>query len=313
MITAARERIAPLARRTPSESLHLPSGHDLIAKLEIWQITGSFKIRGAANRLAQLSAVERATGVITASAGNHALGVATGAVALGIPATVVVSHEASPAKVAALRRFDPRYVTLVQAGKDYDEAEAHGIQLAREAGRPFVSPYNDPAVIAGQGTIAAELLEDAPDLTTLLIPVGGGGLAAGIGVWAKHVNPTIRLIGVQSEASPSMAATFAAGHDVIAPVGDSLADGLAGNIEPGSITVPLCLEALEQVILVSEAAIRDAVRWLALEQHIIVEGSGAVGVAAILAGAFTPTAGNPIGTILTGRNIAGAKLQGALA
>ncbi len=305
-IAAAATRIAPLARRTPVEraaAVVPDTTTEVWLKMEVWQTTGSFKVRGALNRMAQLSAAERAVGVVTASAGNHAQGVAACAVALGVHAVIVVAADASPAKVAALRRYDPQWVELRQMGRDYDEAEAAGIALARELGRPFISPYNDPEVIAGQGTIARELLEDVPDLDVLVVPVGGGGLAAGIGIWAHHVNPAIRVIGVQSVASPAMHAAFAAGQLVTVPLYDSLADGLAGNIEPGSITYALCRTHLAEVALVTEAAIADAMRYLADEQHVLVEGSGAAGVAALRSGAITVPPGSKVGVILSGRNV----------
>lgn len=304
-IAAAATRIAPLARRTPVErsAILADAGSEVWLKMEIWQATGSFKMRGALNRMSQLNAAERAGGVVTASAGNHAQGVAACAVALGVQATIVVALDASPAKVAALRRYDPQWVELRQLGRDYDEAEAAGIALARELGCPFISPYNDPEVIAGQGTVASELLEDLPDLDVIIVPVGGGGLAAGIGIWAHHVDPAIQVIGVQSVASPAMHAAFAAGGIVTVPLFDSLADGLAGNIEPGSITYTLCREHLASVALVTEDAIADAMRFLAEEQHVLVEGSGAAGVAALRSGAITVPPGSRVGVILSGRNV----------
>jgi threonine dehydratase len=304
-ITAAATRIAALVRRTPVErsALLAEQGSDVWLKMEIWQATGSFKMRGALNCMAQLSADERAGGVVTASAGNHAQGVAACAVALGMQAIIIVAADASPAKVAALRRYDPHWVELRQMGRDYDEAEAAGIALAHDLGRPFISPYNDPQVIAGQGTIARELLEDLPELDVILVPVGGGGLAAGIGIWAHHVNPAIRVIGVQSEASPAMHAAFAAGQLVTVPLVDSLADGLAGNIEPGAITYDLCRTHLTHIALVTEEAIADAMRFLAQEQHVMVEGSGAAGVAALRSGAVTVPPGSKVGVILSGRNV----------
>ncbi|HKD77374.1 MAG TPA: pyridoxal-phosphate dependent enzyme, partial [Ktedonobacterales bacterium] len=275
-ILAARDRIAGLARRTPVEPASYLSdivGASCWLKMECWQATGSFKMRGAANRLSQLTQEERARGVVTASAGSHAIAVATCAVAMQIPAVIVVATDASPAKVAALQRFDPRWVDLRQIGSDYDEAEAAGIALARELDRPFISPYNDAGVIAGQGTVAVELLEDLPDLDMILVPVGGGGLAAGIALWAHHVNPRIQVVGVQSEASPPMHAAFAAGNHVTVPIAPSLADALAGNIEVGSITIPICLRELASVVLVREIDIAAAMRYVIEDHHLIVEGS----------------------------------------
>lgn len=311
-IQDAHRRIALLSRRTPVETWQLPTGHTVHAKMECWQVTGSFKMRGAANWLLQLPTADRAQGIVTASAGNHALGVATGAVALQIPAIIVVANDASPAKVTALRQFDPAWVTLRQVGRDYDEAETMSIQLAQELARPFISPYNDPQVIAGQGTVALELLAEVPDLDLLIVPVGGGGLAAGVGIWAKHLNPATRIIGVQSEASPAMSAAFAAQQLTPVTVQASIADGLAGNIAADSITYSLCQRVLDDMALVSEAAIYDAIRWLAEVGHVIVEGSGAVGIAALLSGVIAPPAASRIGVILTGRNIAEAKLRQVL-
>jgi threonine dehydratase len=313
-ISAAASRIATLARRTPLEPAPaLGDPADAVwLKMEIWQCTGSFKMRGALNRMALLTPAERATGIVTASAGNHAQGVAACAVALHTHAIIVVAHDASPAKVAALQRYDPAWVELRRLGRDYDEAEAAAIALAPELGRLFVSPYDDPAVIAGQGTVAREMLEDVPDLDLILVPVGGGGLAAGVALWAHHSNPQIQVIGVQSEASPAMHAAFDAGHNVTVPIAPSLADGLAGNIAAASITVPLCLAHLARVALVTEDAIAEAMRYLAAEHHVIVEGSGAVGVAALRSGAVVPPPSSRVGIILSGRNVTLDRLRAVL-
>lgn len=306
MIAAATQVIAPYARHTPLEqstSLSTLTGAEIWLKMECWQATGSFKIRGAANRLAALTAEERTLGIVTVSAGNHAQGIAACAVAMGIPALIIVPIDASPTKVAALRRYDPQFVELRQMGHGYDEAEMMGIDLARDLGRPFISAYNDPLLIAGQGTIACEMLEDITNLDMILVPVGGGGLASGIATWAKAARPSTSVIGVQSEASPAMHAAIAAGKIVPVTIEPSLADGLAGNIEQGSITVPLCQATLNSIILVTEAQIAHAMHWLAEEQHIIVEGSGAVGVAALLANAVDLSAQRRVGVVLSGRNV----------
>jgi threonine dehydratase len=313
-IRAAAERIAPLARHTPVEPAPALAGPaaEVWLKMENWQATGSFKLRGALNAIAQLAPAERDAGIVTASAGNHAQGIATAAVAYQVHAVIVVAHDASPAKVAALARYDPAWVELRQIGRDYDAAEAAGNQLARDLGRAFVSPYDDPAVIAGQGTVALELLADMPDLDLLLVPVGGGGLAAGVALWAHHINPAIQVIGIQSEASPAMHAALAAGRLVPVPVADSLADGLAGNIAPGSITFDLCRDHLADVALVSEAAIAEAMRYLVAEHRIIVEGAGAVGVAALRSGVVVPPPGSRVGVVLSGRNVTLDRLRAVL-
>jgi threonine dehydratase len=306
-IRATAERIRPFVVRTPLERSMLLSdiaGTDVWLKFECFQLTGSFKLRGALNALSQLGQPR----VITASAGNHGLGVARAAALLGAHATVVVPETASAAKVDALRRSG---ADLVQVGQTYDDAEGAGIQLARDRGLPFISAYNDPAVVAGGGTIALEIFEDAPDVKMLVVPAGGGGLIGGIGVAAHGLDPDIRVYGVQSEASPALHAAFAHGARVTVDVHDSLADGLAGNVEPGSITLSLLTEHVHEVLLVTEAEIADAMRWLLHHEHALVEGSGAVGVATLLQ-RKPEAARGPIGVILTGRNVAASTLSKVL-
>ncbi|HEY7357851.1 MAG TPA: pyridoxal-phosphate dependent enzyme, partial [Ktedonobacterales bacterium] len=194
-IIAAAQRLKGRVVHTPLElsgALSEASGTSAYLKLENLQRTGSFKIRGALNRLLTLPEPERARGIVAASAGNHALGVAEAATLVGARATLIVPKSGSPAKIAALRRYPPEQVELLVEGADYDTAEALAIALARESNRRYVSAYNDPQVMAGQGTVGLEILEDLPDVEAILVPVGGGGLIAGIGLWAKTINPRIR-------------------------------------------------------------------------------------------------------------------------
>ena len=298
-VRAAAERIRPHIVRTPLErsaALSAICGVEVWLKYECFQLTGSFKVRGALNALMQRSAQR----VVTASAGNHGLGVARAANILGVDATVVVPTTASTAKVDALRRSDAE---LIQIGETYDDAEAAGIQLARQKNLPFISAYNDPDVIAGGGTVALEILEDLPAVRSLIVPAGGGGLISGIAVAAQG----IAVFGVQSEASPALHAALAAGHLVGVQVLPSLADGLAGNVESGSITFDLIRAHVRDLVLVSEAAIADAMAWLLLEEHVLVEGSAAVGVAALRERKIT--AEEPVVVVLTGRNLAATSLQ----
>jgi threonine dehydratase len=192
---------------------------------------------------------------------------------------------------------------LVQIGETYDDAEAAGLRLAHERGLPFISPYNDPDVIAGGGTVALEILEDVPSVRSFIVPAGGGGLISGVGVAANGLN----VYGVQSEASPALHAALAAGRLVHVEVLPSLADGLAGNVESGSVTFELLQSHVKQVALVSEEAIARAMAWLALHEHVIVEGSAATGVAALLESAIAPP--GPVAILLTGRNVASATFQ----
>ncbi len=307
---AGRLARAGLIYKTPlvkCEPLSARLGTEIYQKLELFQATGSFKLRGATNKLLTLTDEERQRGVVTASAGNHALGVAHAARHLGIVATIVVPEEASAAKVEALRRYP---VKLILKGENYEAAELYARQLEQAENLVFVSAYNDPQVIAGQGTLALEALSELPEATTLLVPVGGGGLVSGIGLWAKTVSPGIRLIGVQSETSPAMHAALAAGKIVPAPDLPSLADGLAGNLEVGSITFELAQRYVDEMVLVSEKDIAAAIRYFADELHLIAEGSAVVGTAALLSGRLNLSAtSGPIIDFVCGRNLAPATLR----
>jgi threonine dehydratase len=314
-ILAAAQRLKGRVLRTPlerSEALSEASGASVFLKLENLQRTGSFKLRGALNRLLTLAEPERAAGVVAASAGNHALGVAEAASLLGAHATLVVPESGSPAKIAALRRYPAESVELLVKGADYDAAEALAIALARESRRRYVSAYNDPQIIAGQGTIGVELLEDLPDSEAVLVPAGGGGIIAGIGLWVKAINPQVRVIGVQSTASPQMYAAFEAGHLVTVPVLDSLADGLAGNIEPGSPMYELARQSVDEIVLVEESEIAQAMAWYIEQHHLIVEGSGAVVLAALLQQRIDGLKGKKVAAVLTGRNVSIELLKGLL-
>jgi threonine dehydratase len=254
-------------------------------KLESLQPTGSFKVRGA---LAALTALEPRTHVVTASAGNHGLAVAWAAEQLGLDATIVVAETASPAKIEGIRRFP---ATLVVRGPDYDAAEQHALSLD---GR-YVSPYNDRDVIAGQGTVALEL--EAAE--TIVVPIGGGGLAAGIGIASQA-----RLVGVVPEASPAMQeAVRGVMHVGVQP---TIADGLAGNIEPGSVTIELCARRVDEIVAVGEDELAAAMRFLVRAHGVVAEGAGAAATAALLAGRIEPR-GRTV-ALVTGRNVVPAKL-----
>jgi threonine dehydratase len=311
-ILAAAQRLKGHALHTPLEpsaALSEASGARVSLKLENLQRTGSFKVRGAFNRLLALDEQERGAGVVAASAGNHALGVAEAASTLGVRATLIVPKSGSPAKIAALRRYPSEWVELLIEGADYDEAEALAIDLAQRSHRRFVSAYNDPQTMAGQGTIALEILGDQPDVEVMLVPVGGGGIAAGMGLWAKTVNPKIRVIGVQSAASPQMYAAFEAGRLVTVPVLESLADGLAGNIEPGSPMYEIARRYVDEIVLVEEHEIAQAMAWYIEQHHLIVEGSGAVVLAALLNQHITGISGKTVAAVLTGRNVTIERLK----
>jgi threonine dehydratase len=275
---------------------------DIALKLECLQPTGSFKVRGA---LAALAALDPDRPVVTASAGNHALGIAYAAAVLGRRATVVTSTLASPAKVAAIRQFD---VELVQVGTSYEDAERHALELAA-VGAEYVSPYNDPRVIAGQATIGAELADQAPGPLTVVCGVGGGGMASGIGLWAS-TRPDTRVVGVEVEASMAVSAAVAAGRVVQVEIGDTVADGMGGNIEPGSVTVPMVSRYVERLVSVTEAETRAALRYLVHDRGVVAEGSGAAPVAAVLMGKVPDD--RPVVAVVSGRNLTPALLVDVL-
>ena len=306
-VRAAAERIRGFVVRTPLErSVELSDlcGVDVWLKFECFQTTGSFKLRGALNAVLLLSDEAKQAGVITASAGNHGLGVARAAAISGVPASVVVPETASLAKVEALRHSGAH---LVLSGPTYDDAEREGRRLARERDLWFISAYNDAAVVAGGGTIALEVLEDLPAARTFVVPAGGGGLIGGIGVAAHGIDSAIVVAGAQSVASPALHAALQSGGLVDVDVLPSVADGLSGNVEKDSITLDLLKQHVREVMLVEEAQITQAMRWLLVHEHVLVEGSAAVGVAALLAGARPEAA--PVVVLLTGRNVAASVLQ----
>jgi threonine dehydratase len=275
-------------------------GPSVSAKVETVQPTGSFKVRGG---LAAVSAtLERDPGraVVASSAGNHGLGLAYAASNLGARVTVVVPEGASAAKVSALQQFDVR---LVLHGAGYRDAETHALERATAEGSRYVSPYNDPDVIAGQATLARELLDQVPDLGTVVVPCGGGGLLAGVILGLQGSG--VRVVGIESEASPSMSTALAAGGIVPIDVEPTVADGLAGNLEPGAVTVGIALDNGVSVLTVSEADIRSAMAYSASKMGLVLEGAGAVGVAALRAGVISPDPdGRETVVILTGRNVA---------
>jgi threonine dehydratase len=275
-------------------------GPSVSVKVETVQPTGSFKVRGGLAAVSATHEDEPGRAVVASSAGNHGLGVAYAASKLGAQVTVVVPTGASAAKVSALQQFD---VKLVLYGEGYRDAETHALELSDFEGSRYVSPYNDRDVIAGQATLARELAEQVPRLGTVVVPCGGGGLLAGVTLGLEGSG--VRIVGVESEASPSMSTALAAGSIVPIDVEPTVADGLAGNLEPGAVTVDVALSHGVEVLTVSEADIRSAMAFAAHKMGFVLEGAGAVGVAALRAGIVTPDRdGRETVVILTGRNVA---------
>ena len=282
-IEQARRRLERVARVTPvygSETFSRLTGRDVQLKAENLQRTGSFKVRGAVNRIATLSDSERAAGVVAASAGNHGQAVAWAAREAGIPALIYVPQDAPMAKVEACRHYAAQ-TELV--GAAFEEALAAAFAYAEETGATFVHPYEDETVIAGQGTIGLELAEQVPDLGTVLIPVGGGGLSAGIGRALRAVKPKLRIVGVE------------AGRD-----GYTIADGIAVK-QPGELTSAILNDVLDDLVSVSDEEISQSIVLLLERAKLVVEGAGAVGLAALLAG--RAGGAGPALVVLSGGNI----------
>jgi threonine dehydratase len=298
-IEAAAGRIRGAVVRTPTvfgQALSDRLEADIFVKLENLQATGSFKERGALNKLLLMDEATRARGVIAASAGNHAQAVACHASRLGVPATIVMPSSTPMVKVAQTQGHG---ATVVLHGDIFDEAYAHALTLSEERGLTFLHPFDDQEVIAGQGTIAFELLADVPDLDTLVIPIGGGGLIAGIGTAAKALKPDIELIGVQAELYPSMYAKFA--RRPIACGGDTLAEGIAVKA-PGLLTAGIINHVVDDMLLVPERDLETAVSLLIRLQKTVAEGAGAAGLAALV-GQPERFRGRKIGLVVSGGNM----------
>lgn len=298
-IEAAAARIAGQVARTPclhSRTLSEIHGCELWLKFENLQYTASFKERGALNRLLTLTADERSRGVVAASAGNHAQGVAYHASRLGIRAVIVMPRATPFVKIENTRKLGGE---VVLHGDSVEDATEHALDLARREGLVFIHPYDDPLVIAGQGTIALEMLEQVPGLDALVVPVGGGGLIAGMATAAKALRPTIRIIGVEAALFPAVQRLLAGERDV--PGGPTIAEGIAVK-RPGQLTLPVIRSLVDEIRLADEASIEAAVLELLEIEKTVVEGAGAVTLAAVAdaPGAF---AGLRVGLVLSGGNI----------
>ena len=300
-IDRARARLHGAIHETPcaySETLSELSGTRCHVKLENLQMTGSFKERGAANLLLQLTEAERRRGVVAASAGNHGLAVAFHAARLGIPAVIVMPEWAPLIKVTSSRRYGAE---VILTGSNFDEAYAHARQVAEARDLVFVHPFDDPRVIAGQGTLGLELLAQRPEVDAVLVPVGGGGLVAGVAFAIKAHRPSVRVIGVQSEAFPAMRRALDAGELVTVPPAPSIADGIAIR-QVGSHTLALAKAYVDDVVTVSEAELANAILLLLEIEKTVVEGAGAAPLAALLNRPLG-LAGATVVLVLSGGNI----------
>jgi len=301
-VTQAYERIRPDIHRTPiegSDDLGRRTGTKLHFKWENEQITGSFKLRGALNKLRSLTPLERKAGVVSASTGNHGLAISYASKLEGVDLVLFLPETVAEVK---RRKIEAMGVNLRFFGDDCEKTEVHARGFAEESGRIYVSPYNDFDVVAGQGTVGVEVLEDLPEVQDIVVPVGGGGLIAGIGAYAKSVNPAIRIVGVEPETSAFMKASIEAGKLVAFAEKPTFADALAGGIEAGPITFPLCRQYVDDWIVVEESMIALAMAGINDAHGRIVEGAGAVALAGLLTdpGRF---AGRNVVCVVSGGNI----------
>jgi len=310
-VREAAARIRGRVLRTPLRRSDWLSanGTDVHLKLEAIQRTSSYKIRGALNaalRLAEETGTRKRPRLVTASAGNHGRALAAAARDLNFPLTVFIAADAPRAKIEAIRASGAD----LRECRDYDEAEREAKRHAASGGGLYISPYSDPDVIAGAGTIALELLEDLPSLDAVIVPIGGGGLVCGIGTAVKASSPRTRVIGVEVAASCPFTKSLAAGRLVTIDVHPSLADGLTGNLDPDTITLDIVRTVVDEIVVVDEPLLRRALAGIVAHEHVVVEGAGAVGPAAILGGQLK-LEGN-VAVILSGANIDARVLRSVL-
>lgn len=301
-VLKARERIKNEVYHTPlspSPQLSRSLGAQIRFKWENKQLSGSFKFRGALNKVRTLSPQEKQKGVISASTGNHGLALTLACQLEDIPLKLLVPQSATADK---FRRLDEAGAQVFRYNGSCDEAEIYGRKMAEELGQIFISPYNDPEIIYGQGTVGWEILEDWPEVEDILVPVGGGGLICGVAGLIKALKPSCRVIGVEPENSAFMAASLKAGHIVQIEERETLADAVAGGLEPDSITFELCRQYVDDMITVSEDLIRRAMDLIFLEHNRMVEGAGALPLAGLLT-RMENFKGRRVALIVSGGNV----------
>lgn len=300
-IYAARECLKGVIHRTdlvPNTTLSEITGSDVYLKLENLQKTGSFKIRGAFNKICNLSSVEKQAGVIASSAGNHAQGVALAASTYGIRSTIVMPTCAPLAKITATKSYGAE---VILHGSVYDDAYAKAMEIQKETGATFIHPFDDPYVIAGQGTIALEILDELPNVDAILIPIGGGGIVAGIAIAAKAIKPSVKIIGVEPANAASMKESSQAGSIITLSSASTIADGIAVKT-PGALTYDIVREYVDEFVTVEEDEIANAILVLMERCKLIAEGAGAAPVAALLNGKVN-LPGQKLAAVISGGNI----------
>ena len=303
-IQTARQELRDVLIQTPllpDERLSNELGARVYLKAENTQRSGSFKVRGAYYKVSRLSAAERARGIIAHSAGNHAQGVALAAKLFGIPATIVMPERAPLTKVVATRRLGAE---ILLHGATFDDCAAFASDLQHERGLTSIHPFNDPDIIAGQGTLALEIIEAIPETNVVVVPIGGGGLISGIALALKTLMPDIRIVGVQAEGCAPVPASLATGRPVTAPMVRTIADGIAVK-RPGDLTLPIIQDLVDDVVTVTDDEIMRAIAYAVQSAHLVVEGAGAAGLAALMSGKVVPRSNDTICVTLCGGNIDG--------
>ena len=301
-IVKAKELLEGTVRKTPlqhSRTFSKLAGTDVYLKQECLQLTGSFKVRGAMAKVSKLSEKQASYGVIAASAGNHAQGVAYASARKGVPCTIVMPKNASPAKVAATKSYG---ANVVQQGYNYDEAWEATQEIAKKEGRTIIHAFDDPDIIAGQGTVGLELLEDMPDMDRIYLPVGGGGLAAGVAIAVKERRPDVKIIGVESKAFPAMKDSVQKGSLQSMKAGYTIADGISVK-SPGKLTYEIVSKHLDDIVLVDDTAIVKTMFLLMERAKLVVEPAGAASLAYLLSNGHRAGKDEGVVSILSGGNV----------
>ena len=305
----ARENVAPHVYHTPlltSRSLSEATGFDVRLKAEVFQKGGAYKVRGPMNKIALLSEEERARGVICSSAGNHSQGVALAARHYGVRAVVVMAENATPSKIAATEGYG---ATVILHGSIWDEANEKALELVAKEGLIYIHPFDDPDLIAGQGTVALEILEDFPEVELVVVPIGGGGLISGVSMALKSKRPDVRVVGVESSGAPAMKRSVEAGHCVTLDEVDCVIDGLRVK-KVGEYTRSVVSRFVDEIVTLPDADIFDAVLWLMSRAKLVAEGAAAAPVGALLQGLIDAPPGTKVVSILSGGNLDVEQLRG---
>ena len=306
---SARAVVAPFVYHTPlltSRSLSEATGFDVRLKAELFQRGGSYKVRGPTNKISKLSDEERARGVICSSAGNHSQGVAIAARQNGVKAVVVMAENATPSKIAATRGYGAE---VVLHGSIWDEANEKALELVEERGLTYIHPFDDPDLIAGQGTVGLEILDDFPDVELIVVPIGGGGLISGISMAAKSIRPDIRIVGVESSGAPAMKRSVEAGERITLDHVDCVIDGLRVQ-RVGEYTLSVVSRFVDEIVTLPDEQIFDALLWLMTRAKLVAEGAAAAPVGALLQGLIDAPPGTKVVSVVSGGNLDVEQLRG---